>query len=210
MIHLEVTICDLRQHTLKYVNLTYFSSIPFFLFYTASKGEAKMNEIIPIHHKIYTLRGKQIMLDFDLAELYMVEIRRLNEQVKRNSERFPNDFMFQLNEEEYSSLRSQFATLETGRGKHRKYMPYAFTENGVYMLSAVLKSSVAVEVSIEIMRTFTKLREFALHYNTLAKKLIELERKNNQEFKKIYEILDTLIQETQKTDEKVMGFIRDV
>jgi hypothetical protein len=104
-----------------------------------------MNEIIPIHHKIYTLRGKQIMLDSDLAKLYNVDIKRLNEQVRRNSERFPDDFMFQLREEEYESLRSQFATLETERGKHRKYMPYAF-KNGVYMLSAVLKSSVAIEV----------------------------------------------------------------
>ena len=89
-----------------------------------------MNKIIPIHHKIYTLRGKQIMLDSDLAELYQVDTKRLNEQVRRNSERFPDDFMFQLSEEEYESLRSQFATLKIGRGKHRKYMPYAFTEKG--------------------------------------------------------------------------------
>jgi len=157
---------------------------------------------IPIHHKIYTLRGKQIMLDEDLAELYQVETRRLNEQVKRNSERFPNDFMFQLTEKEYESLRSQFATLDMGRGKHRKYMPYAFTENGVYMLSAVLKSKVAVDVSIEIMRTFTKLREFTLHYNALGKKLIELERKNDKQFNEVFNILDTLVNETKKTDEK--------
>jgi len=164
---------------------------------------------IPIHHKIYTLRGKQIMLDEDLAELYQVETRRLNEQVKRNSERFPNDFMFQLTEKEYESLRSQFATLDMGRGKHRKYMPYAFTENGVYMLSAVLKSKVAVDVSIEIMRTFTKLREFTLHYNALGKKLIELERKNDKQFNEVFNILDTLVNETKKTDEKVMGFIKN-
>jgi hypothetical protein len=164
---------------------------------------------VPIHHKIYTLRGKQIMLDEDLAELYQVETKRLNEQVKRNHERFPEDFMFQLTEKEYESLRSQFATLETGRGKHRKYMPYTFTENGVYMLSAVLKSKVAIEVSIEIMRTFAKLREFTLHYNALGKKLIELERKNDKQFKEVFAILDTLVNETQKTDEKVMGFIKD-
>ena len=169
-----------------------------------------MHELtIPIHHKIYTLRGKQIMLDEDLAELYQVETRRLNEQVKRNSERFPNDFMFQLTEKEYESLRSQFATLDMGRGKHRKYMPYAFTENGVYMLSAVLKSKVAVDVSIEIMRTFTKLREFTLHYNALGKKLIELERKNDKQFNEVFNILDTLVNETKKTDEKVMGFIKN-
>ncbi len=167
-----------------------------------------MNEIIPIHRKIYTLRSKQIMLDNDLAELYQVETKVFNQAVKRNSERFPDDFMFQLSEEEYESLRSQFVTLETGRGKHRKYMPYAFTENGVYMLSAVLKSSIAVEVSIEIMRTFTKLREFSLHYNALAKKILELERKNDKQFKEVFTVLDKLVNETKKTDEKVMGFIQ--
>ena len=168
-----------------------------------------MNEIIPIHHKIYTLRGKQIMLDEDLAELYHVETRRLNEQVKRNYERFPDDFMFQLTEEEYVNLRSQFATSSLEEHGGRRYMPYAFTENGVYMLSAVLKSKIAIEVSIEIMRTFTKLREFTLHYNTLGKKLIELERKNDKQFKEVFKILDTLVNDTQKTDEKVMGFIKN-
>jgi len=163
----------------------------------------------PIHHKIYTLRGKQIMLDEDLAALYQVETKVFNQAVKRNIERFPDDFRFQLTEDEYDSLRSQFVTLEkTGRGKHRKYLPYAFTENGVYMLSAVLKSKVAVQVSINIMRTFTKLREFSLHYNALAKQLIELERKNNKEFQNIYKILDELIAGTKETDAKVMGFLQ--
>jgi hypothetical protein len=163
---------------------------------------------IPIHHKIYTLRGKQIMLDEDLAELYRVTTKRLNEQVKRNSERFPEDFMFQLSKEEYENLKSQFATSSLGRYGGRRKMPYAFTENGVYMLSAVLKSQVAIEVSIEIMRTFTKLREFSLHYNALAKQLIELERKNDKEFRNIYTILNALVADTKATDEKVMGFIR--
>jgi len=148
------------------------------------------------------------MLDGDLAEPYQVETRRLNEQVKRNSERFPEDFMFQLTEEECESLRSQFATLEKGRGQHRKYLPYAFTENGVYMLSTVLKSKVAIEVSIEIMRTFTKLREFTLHYNALAKQLIELKRKNDKKFREVFGILDSLVNDMTKTDEKVMGFMR--
>ncbi len=168
-----------------------------------------MHEMMtPIHHKIFTLRGKQIMLDSDLAKLYQVETKVFNQAVKRNSERFPEDFMFQLTEEEYNSLRSQFVTLETGRGKHRKYLPYAFTENGVYMLSAVLKSSIAIEVSIEIMRTFTKLREFTLHYNALSKQLLELERINDKKFKEIFKILDTLVFETKQTDEKVMGFLK--
>ena len=146
---------------------------------------------IPIHHKIYTLRGKQIMLDEDLAELYRVETRVLNQAVKRNSERFPDDFMFQLSEKEYENLISQFVTSSLEEHGGRRKMPYAFTENGVYMLFAVLKNQVAIDVSIEIMRTFTKLREFTLHYNALGKQLIELERKNDKQFK------------------KVMGFIKD-
>jgi len=168
-----------------------------------------MNEITtPIQHKIYTVRGKQIMLDNDLAELYQVETKVFNQAVKRNNERFPDDFMFQLSEKEYQSLRSQFVTLDNGRGQHRKYMPYVFTENGVYMLSSILKSQVAVEVSIEIMRTFTKLREFTLHYNALGKKLIELERKNDKKFKEVFKILDSLVFETKQTDAKIMGFLK--
>ncbi|OYY25955.1 MAG: DNA-binding protein [Sulfurovum sp. 39-42-12] len=164
--------------------------------------------ITPIHHKIYTLRGKQIMLDSDLAEFYQVETKVFNQAVKRNSERFPEDFMFQLTEEEYENLRSQIVTSSLGQHGGRRYMPYAFTENGVYMLSAVLKSSIAIEVSIEIMRTFTKLREFTLHYNALSKQLLEVERKNDKRFKEIFKILDTLVFETRQTDEKVMGFLK--
>jgi len=171
-----------------------------------------MNELITqgeINSRIFTLRGKEVMIDEDLAELYQVDTKVFNQAVKRNSQRFPNDFMFQLTEEEYASLRSQIVTLETGRGKHRKYLPYVFTEQGVYMLSAILKSAVAVEVSIEIMRTFTKLREFSFHYNALAKQIIELERKHDKKFKEVFNRLDTIVNETQKTDEKIMGFIRE-
>jgi DNA-binding PadR family transcriptional regulator len=149
------------------------------------------------------------MLDEDLAELYEVETRVLNQAVKRNSKRFPNDFMFQLSEKEYENLISQFVTSSLEEHGGRRKMPYAFTENGVYMLSAVLKSQVAIDVSIEIMRTFTKLREFTLHYNALGKKLIELERKNDKQFKEVFGILDTLVNDTKKTDKKVMGFIKD-
>jgi len=191
----------------KYVNVTYFFHALIFYSTLLIIG-VTMNEMItPIHHKIYTLRGKQVMLDFDLAELYHVETKVFNQAVKRNIERFPDDFMFQLSEEEYENLRSQFVTSSLKHGG-RRYMPYAFTENGVYMLSAVLKSRVAIEVSIEIMRTFTKLREFTLHYNALGKKLIEFERKNDKKFKEIFKILDTIVFETKKTDEKVMGFLK--
>ena len=107
---------------------------------------------------IKIIRGQQVTLDRDLATLYGVETKRLNEQVKRNIKRFPEDFMFQLTKDE--CLRSQFATLNEGRGQHLKYMPYVFTENGVAMLSSVLHSDTAIEVNIRIMRAFTSMRHF--------------------------------------------------
>ena len=138
-----------------------------------------MNEIQTIQSKIYEIRGQRVMLDFDLASMYGVETRRLNEQVKRNIERFPEDFMFQLTQVEWNILRcqigtsniaenqkdsvltSQNATLKKGRGQHKKYMPYAFTENGVAMLSSVLRSPLAIQVNIGIMRAFTEFRRLA-------------------------------------------------
>ena len=121
----------------------------------------KQTEVVPfgetdIQARILTVRGVQVMLDRDLAELYGVDVKRLNEQVKRNAERFPSDFMFQLSKEE--CLRSQIATLNEARGKHLKYMPYAFTESGVAMLSGVLRSLTVVEVNIRIMRAFVTMR----------------------------------------------------
>jgi phage regulator Rha-like protein len=113
-----------------------------------------------IQSRIYTIRNAQVMLDIDLAELYGVEVKRLNEQVKRNIERFPQEFSFQLTVEENNFLRSQFATLEIRRGGHRKYLPYAFTEQGVAMLSGVLKSKTAVQVSIQIINAFVTMRKF--------------------------------------------------
>ncbi|HEO98417.1 MAG: ORF6N domain-containing protein [Campylobacterales bacterium] len=170
-----------------------------------------MNELVmqsEIKSRIYTVRGKEVMLDEDLAELYEVETRVFNQAVKRNKERFPDDFMFQLSEKEYEKLRSQFVISSSSHGG-RRYLPYVFTEQGVYMLSAVLKSKVAIEVSIEIMRTFAKIREFSLHYNALAKQIMELERKHNKKFKEVFEQLDAIVSQTQKADEKVMGFIRE-
>ena len=110
----------------------------------------------PIKNRIFIIRDKQVMIDKDLAELYGVEVRVLNEAVKRNKERFPEDFMFQINKEEFASLRSHFVTLKGGRGKHRKYLPYAFTEQGVSMLASVLKSKQAVDISIQIIRASLK------------------------------------------------------
>ncbi|CAA6799989.1 MAG: Unknown protein, partial [uncultured Sulfurovum sp.] len=118
------------------------------------------------------------------------------------------DFMFQLTEEEYENLKSQIATSSSEHGG-RRYLPYVFTEQGLYMLSSVLKSQIAIEVSISIMRTFTKIREFSMHYNTLARQIMELEKKHNKKFKEVFERLDSIVEETQKTDEKIMGFIRE-
>ena len=120
-----------------------------------------MNELQTIQSKIYEIRGQRVMLDSDLAAMYGVETRRLNEQVKRNIERFPEDFMFQLTKGEYEILKSQIAILKNGRGQHKKYMPYAFTENGVAMLSSVLRSPLAIQVNIGIMRAFTEFRHMA-------------------------------------------------
>src|SRR5215208_5210566 len=111
-----------------------------------------------IERRIYLIRGQKVMMDFDLAELYGVPTKRLNEQASRNKKRFPEDFMFQLTKEEAEALRSQSATSKTGRGG-RRYLPYAFTEQGVAMLSSVLNSEQAIEVNIAIMRAFVRLRQ---------------------------------------------------
>ena len=174
-----------------------------------NKVTASIDETIKT--KIYTIRGMQVMLDSDLAELYGVETKNLNRAVNRNSDRFPQNFMFQLSEEEHQnlksqfatsslsdslrfqngtlddeeSLRSQFVTLENSRGKHRKYLPYVFTEQGVAMLSAVLRSQSAVQMSIHIINAFVEMRKF-ISNNAL-----------------IFQRLDSLEQKQSKTDEKV-------
>ena len=116
------------------------------------------------------------MLDSDLAGLYGVTTKRLNEQVKRNIERFPADFMFQLNAEEHEALRSQIATLKTGRGQHRKYPPYVFTEHGAIMAASVLNSPRAIQVSVYVVRAFVRLREVLATHKDLARKLEDLEK----------------------------------
>jgi len=128
--------------------------------------------------KIYLLRGHRVMLDHDLAQLYGVTVKRLNEQVKRNHRWFPKDFLLQLTAQEILSLRSQIATLnERGHGRHRKYLPYAFTEQGVAMLSGVLNSPRAIDVNVAIMRTSVKLRLMLETNKNLKKKIQEMERK---------------------------------
>jgi phage regulator Rha-like protein len=142
-----------------------------------STSSAGVPAVESISLSIASLRGQRVILDADLAALYGVETRRLNEQIKRNLDRFPADFMFRLTAEEFDSLRSQLATLKTGRGQHRKYLPYAFTEHGAIMAAMVLASPRAVEVSVYVVRTFVRLREAALQHKDLAKRLDALEEK---------------------------------
>ena len=133
-----------------------------------------------IQKKIYFIRGHKVMFDVDLARLYSVPTKRFNEQVKRNLKRFPSDFMFQLTRNEYDNLRSQFATSSWGG---RRYLPYVFTDYGVAMLSSVLNSDRAIEVNIQIMRVFTKLREMMISHKDLARKIEDMEHKFQERFK---------------------------
>lgn len=153
-------------------------------------------ELVPVERiegAILVVRGHRVLLDQHLATLYEVEVRALNQAVKRNLERFPEDFMFQLTQEEADFLRSQTVTLKTGRGQHRKYRPYAFTEQGVAMLSSVLKSPRAVQVNIEIMRAFVRLRQMLMANTDLARKLANLERKYDAQFKAVFDAIRDLM-----------------
>jgi len=158
--------------------------------------------LIPIHKLIFEIRGQKVMLDSDLADLYEVETKNLNKAVKRNMERFPELFMFQLTEEEWKLLRFQIGTSNRGKsGKGgRRYLPYVFTEQGVSMLSSVLNSKKAIQINIQIMITFVNIREFALTNKELSQRILELEKyftqyakDNNSEVEKINEAIDYLI-----------------
>ena len=157
-----------------------------------------------IEKKILLIRSQKVMLDEHLAELYGVTTKRLNEQVKRNLKRFPPDFMFQLNEEEAKILRSQIATSRAQRGG-RRYLSYAFTEQGVAMLSSVLNSDRAIEVNIQIMRAFVKLREMIASHKDLARKLVTLEKKYDDNFKVVFEAIRALMTPAEKPKKKI-GF----
>ena len=145
-------------------------------------------EIEIIRNKIVVLRNQQVMIDRDIAELYGVETRRLNEQVKRNIERFPEEFMFQINEKEFKFLRSQIATSKTETRGGRQYLPYAFTEQGVAMLSAVLKSETAIAASIQIMKAFVAMRKFMLSNAQIFQRLDSLESHRIESDKRIDEL----------------------
>jgi hypothetical protein len=148
-------------------------------------------ELTKIEGMIYLIRGQKVMLDTDLAELYGVLTKNLNKAVKRNLERFPEDFMFQLTGDEHESLKKQFVTSKQGRGGTR-YLPLAFTESGVAMLSSVLTSDRAAQVNVSIMRTFIKLRSFLAIENSLPDKVSKLEQGTNKLFKVVFERLDNL------------------
>jgi len=159
-----------------------------------------------IEKKIYLLRGQKVMLDRDLAALYKVKTMRLNEQVKRNIKRFPSDFMFQLTKKEMNSLISQIA-ISKGRGGTRK-APYAFTENGVAMLSSVLNSDRAIQVNIQIMRAFTRIRELLNTHKDLAHKLDDLERKvqkHDMDINMVFQVIKQLMAPP-KSKMKKIGF----
>jgi hypothetical protein len=152
-----------------------------------------------IKSKIYTIRGMQVMLDSDLAELYEVDTKVFNQAIKRNIDRFPEDFRFQLIEEEFENLRSQFVTSSFISKKHggRRYLPYVFTEQGVSMLSAILKSKIAVDTSLKIMRTFVNLRRNLIQNSTLFDRLEQIEKrqlsyeiKSDDKFEKVFEAIE--------------------
>lgn len=148
-------------------------------------------ELTVIQNKIVEIRGHRVMLDRDLAELYKVTTGNLNKAVKRNINRFPSDFMFQLNKKEYDSLRFQIGILK--RGQHSKYLPFAFTEHGVAMLSSVLNSQKAVDVNVAIIRAFIMLRQMAINQKDVLRKIKELEKKYDKNFEEVYEALNLLL-----------------
>jgi hypothetical protein len=157
-----------------------------------------------IESKIYHIRGETVMLDSDLAELYQVPTKRLKEQVKRNMNRFPSDFMFQLSETEWDFLRSQNATSKSGRGGNR-VIPFAFTEHGISMLSSVLNSNRAVEVNIAIVRSFIRLRRVLNSDRDLANRLSDLELKCDGKFKSIFEAIRLLMDERAVPRKRIAG-----
>jgi hypothetical protein len=162
----------------------------------ATKGNIKIIPDEIIIRKIYVLRGQKVMLDMDLAALYEVDNRQLKRQVRRNMERFPEDFLFELNNDEYNSLRSQFGTLN--RGAHSKYLPFAFTEQGVAMLSGVINSAKAIEMNIAIMRAFVEMRNLVHDNKKIAeqiKALFDRVGEHDVQLAAIYDAMENLMDE---------------
>ena len=164
-----------------------------------------MQIIQSIQNRIYEIRGERVMLDFDLTSLYEVEIRIINQAVKRNGKRFPLDFMFQLSKEEYevlnfqiatlessNSLTSQIVTLKTGRGQHRKFMPFAFTEQGVAMLSGILNSDKAINMNIAIMRAFIAIRKELLKEHDITYQIKQIKERMGEHDAQLNQIYDAI------------------
>ena len=167
-----------------------------------------MAAVIPaerIEKRIFLIRGQKVILDSDLARLYEVPTRRLNEQVKRNPRRFPPDFMFQLTAEEAESLRSHCAISNAGRGG-RRYHPYAFSEQGIAMLSSILNSDRAILVNVEIIRVFVRLRNLLATHKDLARKLEELEGKYDHQFKVVFDAIRNLMTLPPLSPKRKIGF----
>jgi phage regulator Rha-like protein len=173
------------------------------------KPRPRVKDIVAVERVeslIHTVRGQKVMLDSDLAALYAVEVRALIQAVKRNIERFPEDFMLQLTREESRALRSQSVTLKPGRGQHRKYLPYAFTQEGVAMLSSVLRSPRAILVNIEIMRAFVRLRRLMATHADLRRKIKELERKYDKQFAVVFEAIREILDPSRERTKGRIGF----
>ena len=168
----------------------------------------KVEKIVQeIDRSIYLIRGEKVMLDEDLARLYQVPTKSLVQAVKRNVKRFPEDFMFQLTDQEYEDLRSQIVT-STGR-TGRRYPPYAFTEQGVAMLSGVLRSDRAVQVNVEIMRAFVRLRRILTEHEDLKLQLANLEKRYDKQFKVVFDAIRELMTEKNPPKKRQIGFGRE-
>jgi phage regulator Rha-like protein len=163
------------------------------------------NEIII--DKIYVIRGQKVMLDRDLAGLYGVETKQLKRQVRRNIERFPLSFMFELTKEENEELRSQIGTLK--QGTHFKYPPFVFTEHGILMLSSVLNSELAIKMSVQIIETFVQLRKLANDYEEIMNKVKQIESQTNEQFSEIYEVLQHLLSKPEENPRTKIGYKKD-
>ena len=173
-----------------------------------SKNGVSILRTDSVSSKIYLIRGKRLMLDSDLAQLYGVSTKNLNKAVRRNLSRFPNDFMFRLDAKEAESLRFQIGTSNKRRGG-RRYLPYAFTREGVAMLSGVLNSSRAIRANIQIMRTFTKISEMLASNELIRKKIEELERKyekHDHQFKIIFDAIRELLAKPEPVKKNLLGF----
>jgi phage regulator Rha-like protein len=165
-----------------------------------------MTDIVPVErivNRIYKIRKKKVMLDGDLAALYGVRTKVLKQAVRRNIKRFPDDFMFELTKEENQTLRSQNVTLK--RGQHSKYLPFAFTEQGVAMLSSVLNSDRAIQANIQIMRAFTQLRQMLSTHDDLKRKIEAMERKYDQRFRIVFDAIKQLL-DTESRPKRKIGF----